>query len=184
MATLPLAIPRNRKPRFFVSERCVLMAIVAVTIQAIATTMFIADALMDVFPFAQWLHALYHEFEALNAFALLAGVVLGALVVQSLVVETYRREAMVSLARGSLADLVHQRFREWGLTAAESEVALFSLKGLGINEIAELRESAPGTVRAQLSHIYMKAGVASQSGLMSLVVDDFLDVAPGDKTSA
>lgn len=60
------------------------------------------------------------------------------------------------------------------LTAAECDVALFALKGCDAAEIARLRGAAQGTVRAQLSQVYAKAGVTSQAGLVSLFLEDLL----------
>lgn len=171
----------QRKRSWLARENCIRIAFLAVMVQSFATALFLMDAVLDLAPVMEWLHTLYHRYELVNSLSLIVAVVLGAMVFHQLVVDSQRREAMVALARGAMADLVHLRFDEWGLTAAESEVALFSLKGMGINEIATLRKSAPGTVRAQLSHVYMKAGVSSQSGLMSLVVDEFLDLAPSDR---
>ena len=66
------------------------------------------------------------------------------------------------------------RFADWGLSSAEADVALFALKGCSIAQIAALRDAAQGTVRAQLSQVYAKAGVSSQPMLMSLFLDDLM----------
>ena len=92
-----------------------------------------------------------------------------------LLAEARRREQSLAVARGALGAHVAERFRDWGLTAAESDVALFALKGCDAAEIARLRGAAAGTVRAQLSQVYAKAGVASQAALVSLFVEDLLD---------
>jgi hypothetical protein len=57
-------------------------------------------------------------------------------------------------------------------------VALFAVKGYGIAEIAQFRDAAMGTVRAQLSRIYVKAGVTSQAMLIGGLIDEFIDVVP------
>jgi DNA-binding CsgD family transcriptional regulator len=100
------------------------------------------------------------------------------MVLRRLIAEAKQRERTMALARGALAAIVEQRFAEWGLTEAESEVALFAVKGYGIAEIARLRDAAPGTVRAQLSRIYVKAGVTSQAMLIGGLIDEFIDVVP------
>ena len=46
-------------------------------------------------------------------------------------------------------DVVEEKFAQWGLTAAEQDVALFLLKGLSTQEIAALRQTSEGTVKAQ-----------------------------------
>ena len=81
------------------------------------------------------------------------------------------------MAKGALGELVQMRFREWSLSSAEQEVALFALKGCSVTEIARMRGAANGTVRSQLSQIYTKAGVTSQAMLVSLFFDDLLEGA-------
>ena len=92
---------------------------------------------------------------------------LGALMV-------YALWATLAVAAGALSEVVAQRFREWGLTPAEADVAVFALKGCDVAEIAALRGSAAGTVRAQLARVYDKAGVNSRSALATLFLDDLM----------
>lgn len=142
-----------------------------VVVQAVAAVFFIADALDDLSEQGLTLHI---AVEGLIAFALLAGVILGARHTRLLLAEGRRREAALAVARGALAEHLAVRFGEWELTPAESEVALFALKGCDAGEIARLRGAAQGTVRAQLSAIYAKAGVSSQAALVSLFFDELL----------
>lgn len=107
--------------------------------------------------------------------ALLAGMVSGAVHVRSLMQAARRDEVAVAAARGAIAELIERRFETWGLTQAETEVALFALKGCDAGEIGRLRGAAPGTARAQLARIYAKAGVSSHSGLVALFLDDLID---------
>lgn len=153
------------------SDRQIGLVAAVVTVQAVAAAFFIADAIGDIGEQGLTLHI---AVEALIAFALLAGVVLGARHTRLLLAEARRREAALAVARGALADHVATRFTEWELTPAEAEVALFALKGCDVGEIAALRKAAQGTVRAQLSSIYAKAGVSSQAGLVSLFFDELL----------
>ncbi|MGH1560346.1 hypothetical protein ACRAWD_27265 [Caulobacter segnis] len=54
------------------------------------------------------------------------------------------------------------------------------MKGVEVAEIARLRGSAAGTVRAQLARVYEKSGVGSRSGLACLFLEDLMisPVAP------
>jgi DNA-binding CsgD family transcriptional regulator len=113
--------------------------------------------------------------ELVVGLALLAGIGWGALTLRRLHLEAARREQTLSVARGALGEILAGRFRDWGLSRAEAEVALFALKGCSIADIAAMRGSAEGTVRSQLSQIYTKAGVGGQPGLMALFLDDLLD---------
>ena len=62
----------------------------------------------------------------------------------------------------------------WGLTAAERDVAMFSLKGLSLQEIAALRRTSEGTVKAQTNAIYRKAGVNGRPQLLSLFIEELM----------
>jgi DNA-binding CsgD family transcriptional regulator len=144
---------------------------ILVALQALACAFFMADLVGDVLAEGIGSHLVI---EGMAATALLVAVVLGALQVRSLIAAARRDEAAVAAAQGALADLIALRFAEWQLTAAEADVALFALKGCDIAEIAGLRGSAAGTVRAQLARVYAKAGVDSQSGLIAQFLEDLI----------
>jgi len=71
-------------------------------------------------------------------------------------------------------DLLEDRFAGWELTAAERDVALFSIKGMSTAEIAALRDTSEGTVKAQTNAIYRKAGVSGRPQLLALFIDDLI----------
>lgn len=80
-------------------------------------------------------------------------------------------------ASGAFLTLLSERFEEWGLTPAERDVALFALKGLSTAEIATMRATSEGTVKAQTNAIYRKAGVNGRGQLLSLFIEDLMDEA-------
>ena len=89
-------------------------------------------------------------------------------------------EDQLRVASGAFHDLLEERMTQWGLTPAEREVALFAIKGLTTAEIAGLRSTSEGTVKAQTAAVYRKAGVSSRPQLLSLFIDDLLgDGLPG-----
>jgi DNA-binding CsgD family transcriptional regulator len=146
--------------------------VVAIALQVLACIYFVGDALLDQEdPGASGVASI---FEILIALALLAGIVLGAAYIMHLRKEARIREASVAVARGALARILTERFVEWGLSAAEADVAMFALKGCTVAQIADMRSAAQGTVRAQLSQVYAKAGVSSQPMLMSLFLEDLM----------
>ncbi len=85
----------------------------------------------------------------------------------------------LSFLRGEMDSFVQGKFDEWSLTSAERDIAMYMLKGLSIAEIAAARSTAEGTIKAQTSNIFRKTGVASRMELMSLFMDEFLDVGAG-----
>jgi DNA-binding CsgD family transcriptional regulator len=143
-----------------------------VLLQAVACLFFVADALADVAEPAG--RGSGNALEIAVSFALLAGTVFGSVYIFRLVREIRIRATVVAIAKGALSRLIADRFFEWGLSAAETDVALFALKGCSIADIASMRSAAAGTVRAQLSQVYAKAGVSSQPMLMSLFLEDLM----------
>jgi DNA-binding CsgD family transcriptional regulator len=110
------------------------------------------------------------------AVGLVLGVVLGAILLRASLRRTRDAERALRAASGAFMELVDERFEDWSLTPAERDVALFALKGLSISEIAELRNTSQGTVKAQTNAIYRKAGVNGRPQLLSLFVDDLMDI--------
>ena len=70
---------------------------------------------------------------------------------------------------------MEERFADWNLTQVEREVALFSIKGMSTQDIAQLRDTSEGTVKAQTNAIYKKAGVSGRPQLLGLFIEDLLE---------
>lgn len=149
--------------------------------QSVAAIFFVGDAVLD---FASHAFSAHMVIEAIIAGVLVVGVVLGALEMRRVIERAERGEAAVAAASGALGELIEVTFEDWGLTAAESEVALLTLKGFDVSEIARIRGSAAGTVRAQLTRVYSKAGVSSRAQFMSLFLEDLLDGPVGQTDEA
>jgi len=80
-----------------------------------------------------------------------------------------------------LGNAIQAQFVEWNLSAAESEIALLILKGLGLGEIAALRDTSERTVREQARAVYRKSGTANRASLSAFFLEDLLlpmDEAP------
>ena len=105
---------------------------------------------------------------------LVLGVVVGGLMLHRALRERHRAEERLRRASGAFMDLLQERFAEWGLTPSERDVALFAIKGMSTAEIARLRSTSEGTVKAQTNAIYRKAGVSGRPQLLSLFIDDLM----------
>jgi DNA-binding CsgD family transcriptional regulator len=147
----------------------------AVAVQSLAVVFFIGDVVSDWRAGGVGRHMLI---ETVFAVALLAGVVFGARELKRLILQARHRDAAAAAAAGAFHELIALRFRQWKLTPAEADVALFALKGCDPPEIAQLRGVAAGTVRAQLATIYAKAGVANRAALLGLFVDELMAWPP------
>lgn len=97
--------------------------------------------------------------------------------IKQLMARHRRAENNVSIAAGELVEVIQDRFELWGLSPSESDIALLLIKGLSVQEIADLRETRPGTVKSQASNVYQKAGVKNRSELTAYFVEDLLSGA-------
>ena len=84
-------------------------------------------------------------------------------------------ELDLSIRSGEFMVLLQERFAEWGLTPSEKDVALFAIKGMSTAEIASLRSTSEGTVKAQTNAIYRKAGVTGRPQLLSVFIEDLME---------
>jgi DNA-binding NarL/FixJ family response regulator len=71
--------------------------------------------------------------------------------------------------------VLDDRFLEWKLSNAEKDVAMFLIKGSSTAEIALMRNTSEGTIKAQNAAIYKKAGVTGKTQLLSLFVEDLFE---------
>lgn len=77
--------------------------------------------------------------------------------------------------RGQFDNIIAAHFTGWGLSPAECDVALLSLRGLRIGDIARMRGVREGTVKAQLSSVFRKSGIGTRAEFLAYFMDEFLD---------
>jgi DNA-binding CsgD family transcriptional regulator len=115
------------------------------------------------------------EFVEIGAsLGLILGAIMGVQLARGATRETRRATTARRLTAGEFSAVVEDFFANLALTPAETEVAWFLLKGMSLTEIAQLRDTAAGTVKAQCTAIYRKAGVSGKSQLFSSMVEDVL----------
>ena len=144
-------------------------------IQILCAVFFAWDILVSVLglPPINWQ---FHEIIEIGAIVgLFIGVGLAAYMLRQSLRRPARVEGQLRAASGAFMDLLEERFDDWSLTAAERDVALFSIKGLSTAEIAAMRETSEGTVKAQTNAIYRKAGVSGRPQLLSLFIEDLME---------
>jgi DNA-binding CsgD family transcriptional regulator len=150
--------------------------LVIFVIQALCAFFFVSDILSSVIGIRttpiSW--EMREALELFAAFGLILGVLLGGLMLRRALRQRHRAEERLRRASGAFADLLQERFDEWGLTPSEKDVALFAIKGMSTAEIANLRSTSEGTVKAQTNAIYRKAGVTGRPQLLSLFIEDLM----------
>ncbi|NJS39909.1 MAG: helix-turn-helix transcriptional regulator [Rhodobacteraceae bacterium] len=145
-------------------------------IQALCAFFFVSDILSSVLgirttPISWEVRELL---EIGASIGLVLGVVVGGLMLRRALRDRNRAEERLRRASGEFMVLLEERFQEWGLTPSERDVALFAIKGMSTAEIATLRATSEGTVKAQTNAIYRKAGVSGRPQLLSLFIDDLM----------
>ena len=70
--------------------------------------------------------------------------------------------------------MLNLQFDRWELSNAERDVAMLTVKGLSVAEIAELRKTSQGTIKSQNNAIYRKADVKSRTQLVGALIDELL----------
>jgi len=143
-------------------------------LQIICAGFFLANILSSVLGIVPVSWQLYEIIELGAAFGLLLGVATGAIMLRRTLARNVHVETQLRAASGAFMEVLSERFETWGLTPAESDVALFAIKGMSTQEIATLRDVSEGTIKAQTNAIYRKAGVSGRTQLLSLFIDDLM----------
>lgn len=115
-------------------------------------------------------------FEILSAVALILAIQILVQQLRHLRAQNNEQAQSLKFLRGEMDSFTRRKFEEWSLSPAEREITMYMLKGLSIADIAQARSTAEGTVKAQTSNIFRKTGVSSRMELMSLFMDEFLDI--------
>lgn len=137
--------------------------------QLVCAAIFLADVLDDASGLSAIDWALLPE--ALASLAMFAGIAFQAVYLVQLLRRKASLERSVAMASSALQDVIEGHFEEWKLTASERDVAALMIKGLSIAEIASVRGSAEGTVKAHLNAIYRKAGARNRAEVLSNIMD-------------
>lgn len=158
-----------------------------VTISVLAILLLtLVDMIFDKAEGVGWAHLLVEAFIVLSCFAALLSLWWHTLNVSSkrqteLEQELDQTRTDLTLWRKKTQELldglgkaIQEQFVEWGLTSAEQDVALLLLKGLGVKEIAALRETKEKTVRHQAASVYRKAKVEGRNDLSAFFLEDLL----------
>lgn len=86
--------------------------------------------------------------------------------------DAWKRQAAQALH--GLSEAIDAQFDTWGLTDAERETALMSLKGLSHKRIGKLTGRSERTVRQHSVAVYRKSGLAGRSELAGFFLEGIL----------
>jgi len=164
-------VSRAKKP-----ERTKEVAVAALMlVQAACAAFFLFDVLDDYLEAAAGVWARPHFVIELAAnLSLVAAILFEGAYLLQLLRRQARADRALSVASGTLHEVMDTYFEDWGLTPSEADVARFTIKGFSIAEIASFRGSAEGTVKTHLNAIYRKSGMQGRSQLVNLLIEELL----------
>ena len=144
-------------------------------IQAVCTAYFLYDIVLDLlWPNQNSFLAESDVVEGVVTVALFLGLAFTGSELRRIMRRQNEITDQLKVASGAFADLLETRFDEWDLTEAERAVAVLALKGYSVAEMAELRKTAQGTVKAQCAALYRNADVSGRLQFLSLFLDDLM----------
>ncbi len=152
-------------------RRAVTLAVIIV-LQALCAAFFVSDVAFD---FSEGFYVDTHSFvEAVATLVLFIGVVFLMIELRGVMSRLEKLDRGLRAARGEMAQIIDTFFEDWKLTASEKDVGLLIFKGFDNEAIAAIRGTAAGTIRAQSTRIYAKAGVDGRAQLFSLLLEELL----------
>ncbi len=144
-------------------------------LQAVSTFFFVGDAVLDMLKGPNPAEPAENDWlEYAVSFSLLIGLAFTGWELRKLIGREKRMVSQLDIAAGAFAKVLTEQFEAWGLTEAEHEVALLGIKGFSIAEIAAMRDTKEGTIKAQNAAIYRKAGVTGRTQLLSHFIEDLI----------
>lgn len=144
-------------------------------LQAACCAYFVMDLFWHIFWPSRfnWL-AESEPIEAVVTFALFLSLFFIASELMKMLRRQSKLDDQIKVASGAFTEVLEERFRDWSLTSAERDVAILAIKGFSIAEMAGLRDTKQGTIKAQCASVYRKADVAGRVQLLSIFLDDLL----------
>ena len=142
---------------------------------AACLALFILDVAADVFYLDMAVIPVDHTvIELITTITLAFALILIGRQIWRLLGEHRAAQNSVKVASGELLAVIYAKFDDWKLSPSERDIALLLIKGLSAQEISDLRDTRPGTVKSQSSAVYQKAGVKGRNELAAYFVEDLL----------
>lgn len=150
--------------------RLVIDALIA--LQLFSALYFLGDFITDLFVASD--SAVHVFIEGLAVLCLLIGIYFSIRERRRLLSRNQKMESQLQIASGAFRELLENFFGQWKLTPSEREIALLTIKGFSNAEIADLRNTREGTVKAQSNAIFRKAGVSGRTQLLSHFIEELV----------
>jgi len=156
-------------------SRQVLVSGISLIILAISETLLILDVVSELYGIGFDFYYEYHiEMETTAVFTLGIALIFVGVNFWKVLQQNKNYRALAGIASGEFIRIVDGKFDDWEFSESEREVAFLLIKGLSIQEIANVRDTQPGTIKSQGNAIYRKAGIKGRNELAAYFVEDLL----------
>jgi DNA-binding NarL/FixJ family response regulator len=153
--------------------------------QTVCAIFFMADVVADYMEAGiAGSHDWHFYIEFVASLSLVTAVSLEVAYLMELLQQRDRLKGNLAIAKSAVHDVIEMHCKAWNLTPTEQDVATFLVKGCNIAEIAELRGTAEGTIKAHLNAIYKKSGTRNKTEVLSLLLDSMMGGNGGADTPA
>lgn len=150
-------------------------------VQALCTLYFVGDALGNLGGAdSEEPDGLWDLPEYVATFALLISTGFTGIELRRAMHREARMRDQLAVASGAFGEVLERYFDDWTLTEAERAVAMLAIKSFSVAEIAGIRSTKEGTVKAQNAAIYRKAGVSGRPQMLSLFIDELMEGSLAD----
>jgi DNA-binding NarL/FixJ family response regulator len=82
----------------------------------------------------------------------------------------------------ALGSAIADQFRQWQLSAAETDIAGLMLKGASLKEIALARDTSEATIRQQAQSIYRKSGLSGRTELSAYFLESLFETSDAHRS--
>lgn len=161
----------NKTKKQYSRKEKIYLVIIVIFVQLLSSIFFLFDALNDIYRYGI---SFIQIVEAIAAISLFIAIIFEATYVRMMLAEQEKLERSQAILSQEFHMLLEAQYDEWELTASERDIATFTIKGLSIAEIAQMRGSADGTIKAHLNSIYRKSGMSGRHDLLSSLLDHLL----------
>ncbi|HSF91460.1 MAG TPA: helix-turn-helix transcriptional regulator [Paracoccaceae bacterium] len=151
---------------------------ILIAVQVFCASFFLWDVTTDMVEHTGFLPSFHILVELIATLTLIGAIVFEFGMLRDMLSQADRLNRGIRAASGAMQEVLEEYFKIWGLTPSEIEIAIFTIKGMSVAEIAGMRGSAEGTIKTHLHNIYRKSGLSGRGQLISLLVDDLIAAQP------
>lgn len=146
-----------------------------IAVQLVCASFFLVDVLKDHSEDRYTGSIAVHMFiETIALLSLLAAIAVEMAAIRRNEFKKFKIDKKIQRLKSEVEGLILEQFKEWNLSQAETEIALFIAKGFNTQQIANLRGTTEGTTKVQINSILRKAGMRSRNELLSTLIDGLL----------